>query len=262
MAKKIEKKSNTPLFIIGGVLIVALLGGWWLFSSAKQTANTNTAKSNSANAPKAQTIPPNAPPGADPPHQSGSPTAAVTVEEFADFQCPLCAATHPVLNEIKATYGSRIKFVFRDYPLEIPAHDKAYDAAVAAEAAGMQNPNKFWEMQNMLFTNQRAWTTDPNYKQVWKDYAQKIGLDTNKWESDMAGIAAKMRVDEDKKRAKAIGVSSTPTIFINGQAVAATDMNVDGFRKIIDAELQKTSPQSQTGNPAGAAPANAANATK
>jgi protein-disulfide isomerase len=253
MAKKQEQpqKSNTPLFIIGGVLIVALLGGWWLLTSAKQSSNTNTNKTNSANTAKQAAIPPNAPPGAIPPHESGSPTAAVTIEEFADFQCPLCAATHPVLNEIKATYGSRIKFTFRDYPLEIHGHDKAYDAAVAAESAGMQNPNKFWDMQNMLFTNQRVWTTDANYKQIWKDYAQKIGLDTNKWETDMAGIAAKMRVDEDKKRAKAIGVTSTPTIFINGQAVQPTDMNVDGFRKIIDAELQKTSLQ----NPVQANPA-------
>jgi protein-disulfide isomerase len=262
MAKKQPQpqKSNTPLFIIGGVLIVGLIGGWWLLTSAKQSSNTNTSKSNSTNAAKQSTIPPNAPPGANPPNQSGSPTAAVTLEEFADFQCPQCAATHPILNEIKATYGSRIKFIFRDFPLEISAHDKAYDAAVAAEAAGMQNPNKFWDMQNMLFTNQRVWTTDANYKQIWKDYAQKIGLDVNKWETDMAGLGAKTRVDEDRKRGKAAGVTSTPSLFINGQAVPFQELNVDALRKIIDAELQKASPQQA--NPANAAPAGNANATK
>jgi len=61
-------------------------------------------------------------------------------------------------------------------------HDKAYDAAVAADAAGLQG--KFWDMQNILFNNQTAWTTDANYKQTWKGYADKIGLDVAKWEND------------------------------------------------------------------------------
>ena len=162
---------------------------------------------------------------------------------------------HPVMNEIKSIYGSRIHFIFRNYPLAM--HDKSYDAAVAAEAAGLQNPNKFWEMQNMLFTNQKVWTADPNYKQIWKGYAQTIGLDVPKWENDMAGIQAKGRVDADLARVKAIGVNSTPTLYVNGTLIEFKDMDVDPLKRIIDAELQKTAPQSQAGNPA-AAPSNAA----
>lgn len=245
--KTTETRSNTPLLIIGAVLVVALLGGWWFYSSSKGTppsANNSSSNSNQASKPKTLTIPANAPPGAQPPNQQGSPTAAVTLEEFADFQCPQCAAENPTMNEIKTMYGSRIRFIFRNFPLEIPRHDKAYDAAVAAEAAGLQN--KFWEMQAMLFNNQKIWTEDDNYKQVWKGYAQKLGLDVSKWETDIAGLSAKTRVDEDKKRGKAIGISGTPTLFINGTAVSPNDMKIETLKSLIDAELAKASPQSQS----------------
>ncbi len=254
-----EKKSNTPILIIGVVLVMALLAGWYLLSSPKTASNTNTntAKANTANTGKQTTIPANAPLGANPPNQQGSPTALVTLEEFADFQCPQCGVVHPIMNEIKSTYGSRIRFIFRNLPLTM--HDKSYDAAVAAEAAGMQGPNKFWEMQNLLFVNQKAWTADPNYRAVWKDYAQKIGLDVAKWENDMAGIAAKSRVDEDLRRSKGLGVASTPTLYINGVDVPFQQMNVASLKQLIDAELAKAAPQNQA---APAAPANAGNTNK
>jgi protein-disulfide isomerase len=240
-----EKRSNTPLLIIGVVLVAALIGGWWLYASSKSAPTAaNNANSQPPKREKSTTIPPNAPLGAQPPNEKGSPTASVTVEEFADFQCPQCAMQHPIMNEIKSMYGTRIRFVFREYPLDIKAHDKSYDAAVAAEAAGLQG--KFWEMQNILFTNQKTWTDDPNFKQLWKGYAQKIGLDIDKWETDQAGVAARGRVEEDKKRGKAIGLSGTPSLFINGSLVKIDDMSVDGIKGIIDAELAKTSqPQQQ-----------------
>ena len=254
-----EKKSNTPILIIGVVLVAALLGGWWYFSSSKPASNANMVKSPSANASKSNTIPANAPQGANPPNQSGSQTASVTLEEFADFQCPQCAAEFPILSEIKSTYASRIRFIYRNFPLNIPAHDKSYDAAVAAEAAGMQNANKFWEMQNLLFTNQKLWTADPNFKQTWKDYAQKIGLDIPKWENDMAGIAAKSRVDADLARGKGLGVNSTPTLYINGVDIPFAQMTPDGLRQLIDAELQKAA---QKQAPNAPAPAGADNSNK
>lgn len=262
--KATEPKSNTPMLIIAGVLLVAVLGGWWMYSSSKSAtktnSNSNSTAKNSTPPPKSPGIPPNAPPGANPPNQAGSPTALVTLEEFADFQCGSCAASHPIVNEIKSTYGSRIRFIFRNYPLSIPAHDKAYDAAVAVEAAGMQG--KFWDMQNLLFNNQQAWTAAPTYKQMWKDYATKVGLDVAKWENDMAGIAAKSRVDADLARGKAIGVGSTPSFYLNGNAVPFAEATVSGLKKLIDAEIASANPPAANA-PAGntaTAPANAANA--
>ena len=160
------------------------------------------------------------------------------------------------MNEIKSMYGSRIHFIYRNFPLKIPAHDKSYEASLAASAAGMQN--KFWDMQNMLFSNQKAWTADPTYKQIWKGYAQKIGLDMTKWETDMVGMGAKNRVEADIARGTAIGISSTPTLFINGVSVPYSDMRVESLKALIDAELQKSTGQ----NPASAPPAGGESSNK
>lgn len=264
--KATETKSNTPMLIIAGVALVAILGAWWMYSSSKTASNTksntnsNSTAKNTPQANKAPGIPPNAPAGANPPNQSGSQTASVTVEEFADFQCGSCASVHPIMNEIKATYGSRIRFIFRNYPLSIPAHDKAYEAAVAAEAAGLQG--KFWDLQNLLFNNQQAWTSSPTYKTMWKEYATKVGLDVDKWENDMAGLSAKTRVDADLARGKAIGVNSTPSIYINGNPVPYAEASVPGLKKLIDAELAASTAGAPAANSAPAANAANANASK
>jgi protein-disulfide isomerase len=178
-------------------------------------------------------IPPNAPAGATPPNMLGSPTAAVTVEEFADFQCPSCGDKHPILKQVQSIYGSRIKFIFRNFPLQM--HDKAYEAAVASEAAGMQG--KFWDMHNQLYTNQKAWSVDPNYREAFVGYAQKIGLDVEKFKNDMAGLQTKSRVEADMQRGKMIGINSTPTVFVDNKSVPYSDMSVETFRQLIDAEL-------------------------
>ena len=259
---KKNNNSSLPLIIIGLVLIAALAGAWFLFNRNTNPTRTATTGNSALNTNAART--PNAannPVGAQPPNLLGSPNATVTVEEFADFQCGACAAVHPRVKEITSLYGSRIRFVFRNYPLAIPAHDKAYNAAVAAEAAGLQG--KFWDMQNMLFTNQQAWTTNPDYRRIWEGYASQIGLDIERFKTDMAGLTAKSRVDADIQRGRALNLSSTPTIFVNGQSVPFDQMTVDMLRRIIDAELLKAPPaQTTSGGATNTAPAQtAANST-
>lgn len=232
-----KSSSFAPIAIIGLVLVAALVGGWWLYSSSK-SPSAKTASDKKTDTVSAADLYAKAAPGANPPHYLGAQNAAVTVEEFADFQCPTCAGMHPVIKEIRAAYGDRVRIIFREFPLAIPAHDKAYDAAVAAEAAGLQG--KFWDMQNLLFSNQQNWTRDPNYRQTFEGYAQKIGLDVEKFKTDMAGIPAKNRVDADLVRGRSLNVNSTPSIFINGKPLSQQSMTTEGMRQIIDAELQKT----------------------
>ena len=243
--KKVEpKKSGMPVLIILGALVAVVVGAWLVFNnSSKRTPARNTNTANRAAAPDMS----KAPAGAQPPNLLGSPTASVTVEEFADFQCPSCATSHPALKEIQSTYGSRIKFIFRHFPLTM--HDKAYEAATAAEAAGMQGSQNFWAMHNLLFTNQRSWSTDPNYRQVFTNYAGQLGLNMDKFQTDMAGIAAKARVDADLARGRALGVGSTPTVYINGKSVPYPEMNVTSMRAMIDAELQASA--SRPSQPSG-----------
>jgi protein-disulfide isomerase len=139
------------------------------------------------------------------------------------------------MKEIQQIYGSRIKFIFRHFPLSM--HDKAYEAAVATEAAGEQG--KFWAMVDQLFTNQQEWANSPNYRQLWTGYAQKIGLDIDKFQTAMAGIATKNRVDQDAARGRGMGVSSTPSVYINGRLIPYPEVKVASLRQIIDNELQQ-----------------------
>ena len=234
-----EKKSNSiaPIAIIGAVLAAAVIGFWWFYSSAtSQPARTTTTASRPGAANSAELYQ-KASPGAVPPNYLGAPTAAVTIEEFADFQCPTCATMHPMVQELRAAYGDRVRIIFRQFPLSIPTHDKAYAAAAAAEAAGFQG--KFWDMQNLLFANQQAWGRSPNYRKLFEEYAQRIGLDVQKFSNDMIGIPAKNRVDADLQRGRSLGVGSTPTFYINGKPVGTQSMTLAGMRQVIDAELQR-----------------------
>lgn len=218
----------TKLFIIIGLLAFAF------GCSDKKTAN-NTAVKNSANSAPTPNMA-NAPIGATPPNMLGSPTATVTVEEFADFQCPTCAQVHSIMKNVQAAYGSRIKFIYRNYPL-VQIHKNAYDASIAAEAAGMQG--KFWDMQNMLFSNQQAWSNASDARIIFEGYAEKLGLEVEKYKADVSGLGAKNRVDADIQRGRALNITGTPTIYVNGVSVPFPQMSVEGLRQVIDAELQK-----------------------
>src|SRR5688572_2694098 len=116
--KKEEKKTSggIPMAIIVIALVGVVAAGYYFYNSAKTTParNTNQPGSNQS-APRGAQIPPNAPPGAPISHNLlGSPSASVTVEEFADFQCGSCAAVHPIMKEVQSQYGSKIRFIFRN----------------------------------------------------------------------------------------------------------------------------------------------------
>ena len=138
-----KNQSKLPLTIIGLVAVVAIIGTvLFLRSGAKPPTppiNANAAQAN--NAAKNTNALANASPGAQPAWAKGPATAPVVIEEFADFECPSCAGFEPVIRQIKTIYGDKVRVVFRHYPLT-QIHPKAYDAARATEAAGMQN--KFW----------------------------------------------------------------------------------------------------------------------
>ncbi len=239
-----SSKSNAPLIIIGLVLVAALAGGWWLWnnSTAKPTPKPNPTNTNSAPTPDDKIL--TAPAGATPPNVLGSPTAAVTIEEFADYQCPTCAAQYIKMKEITGLYGNRIKFIYRSFPLT-QIHKNALEAAIAAEAAGMQG--KFWAMQDQLFTNQQAWSNSSDARKIFEEYAQKIGLDLAKYQSDVAGLPAKTRVNSDLERGRGAGINGTPTIYLNNKKLILEQMEVSALKQLIDAELQKgqTTPTNQ-----------------
>ena len=236
-----NKNSNFLFVFIGLFLLVALLGGCGNNAAVNNRNGSNSTKANNSS-PTTNNYA-TAPAGANPAHFKGGQSAKVVIEEFADYQCPTCASMHPTVQQIQAAYGDRVKIIFRNFPLT-QIHPKAYDAAVAAEAAGMQG--KFWEMQNQLFTNQQFWTIASDHRRNFEEYAQKIGLDIQKFNADMGGIAAKDRVDKDLERARGLKVGSTPSFYINGKLLAFEETEFNRFRQAIDAELLRTQGENQS----------------
>lgn len=138
----------------------------------------------------------------------GNERAPVTVVVFADFECPHCRAEAPVLRRAVDDFRGRAKLVFKHFPLQ--NHPRAKVAAVAAAAAHAQG--KFWEMHDIIFENQMA-LSDADLRR----YAQKIGLDMNKFEADFAAAQAKDLVEADRAEGEKLEITGTPAVFVNGR---------------------------------------------
>jgi protein-disulfide isomerase len=137
----------------------------------------------------------------------GDANARATLVEFTDFECPACAAMQPVLEEVLKSYGNRVRFVVRNYPLTRHAH--ARKAAEAAEAARAQG--KFFEYTALLFQRQKALDI-PSLKQ----YATELGLDRARFDAELDGSKYAPLVRHDMDEGQTYGVEATPTIFVNG----------------------------------------------
>lgn len=224
-------KRFLPLIIIAVVLLVAITAGWALMRSQSPASSplSSTETSRAVIAP-----------GAEPPHVRGAASAPVTIEEFGDFQCPPCGAVYPELKKVEHEYGSRLRVIFRELPL-VPMHAHAGWAARSAEAAGLQG--RFWEMHDKLYENQKAWTDLPDARPVFTSYAKSLGLDMERFARDLESEAVDRRIFLDGKRAHALGVVSTPTLFLNGREVPFETFKLPGgLNELIDAALRGTGP--------------------
>ncbi len=173
-------------------------------------------------------------PGAQPPHYRGAPDAPVVLEEFADLQCPPCAALSVLLKKIAGEKGKEVRVVFRQFPLAM--HNHAMEAARATEAAARQN--RFWEMSDKLYENQATWSKEASVTATFERYAKEIGLNLEKYNADRTNDALVKRIEADQQRGKSLGVTATPTLFINNQRVPQQSMNdkaiLGAIQAIID----------------------------
>lgn len=138
----------------------------------------------------------------------GSPMAQVTIVEFSDFECPYCGRAHPVVQQLLNEFEGRVRVVFKNFPLS--AHPHAMSAARAAVAAG--NQGKFWEMHDLLFEHQ----TQLEDEDI-EGYAEQLGLDMERFRTDMAAPETQRRIEQDKEEGQQAGVEGTPTFFIDGR---------------------------------------------
>jgi protein-disulfide isomerase len=147
-------------------------------------------------------------------HSLGPADASVTVIEYADFECLHCARVHPTLKQLRDEIPDALRLVFRHFPL-VADHPRAAGAAKAAVAAGRQG--KFWPMHDRLLEYQAYLSPD-----AFRLHAEDLGLDVDRFTTDLVDPAVTARIERDLASGRAIGVRGTPTLFVNGVLYADT----------------------------------------
>lgn len=215
---------GTRFWAIIAVIVVIFVGILFFKDDSKDTAN-------------------NGPKGTPTQNIKGDPAAKVKLVEYGDFQCPTCAAYHPLVDEIIKKYQDQISFQFSHLPLT-RIHPHAFAAARVAEAAAKQD--KFWEMYDLLFQNQTTWSQASSADELFEQYATQLGLDMQKFETDRASSAVNRSINADmaefNKIEKRLG---TPSFFLNGKKIELKQLSTNDqpdqnkFNKLIEAELKK-----------------------
>jgi len=159
----------------------------------------------------------------------GPAEAPVTLVEFSDYQCPFCGRVTPTLRRLRETYGERLRIVWKDFPLD--NHPNAQKAAQAAWCAGEQG--RYWEYHDQLFANQPSLGDE-----ALKGYAEKVGLDPAAFRECFESGRYEDRVKQGMADGVALGVDSTPTVFINGRRVTGAQP-YEAFAKVVEDELDR-----------------------
>jgi protein-disulfide isomerase len=164
------------------------------------------------------------------PKQEEKVTLPVKFEEFADYQCPACGYYYPIIKKVLPDYVGKVDYQFKNFPLT-QLHEFAYNSSLAAEAAGLQD--KFSQYHDKLYENQDKLSDADLVK-----YAQDVGLDVNKFNSDRAGEQVKALVDADIAEGNSRNVDSTPTIFINNKRIVflTGEDPETKLRQVLDAD--------------------------
>lgn len=168
-------------------------------------------------------------------HIKGSASSTVVLMEYSDFQCPACRSYYPMLLELNQTYGQKIVFVYRHFPLK-QVHFNAEPAAWASEAASKQG--KFWEMHNLLFEKQNEWSSTSDLRATFGEYASLLGINKEQFLADLDSNEVKDIVKAGRESAVKNGFNSTPTFVLNGKKIE-NPQSLEAFKAIIDTALKQ-----------------------
>src|SRR5256885_8411567 len=215
-----------PFIIVAVVALLALGGGTFLYRT-KRSANPAPKISKTETERPGETV-----------HILGPVDAVVTLEEFGDFQCPPCGKLSEPINKLQKQYNLRV--IYRNFPLAIHAHAK--EAAYAAEAAGKQG--KFWPMHDLLYREQAVWSKSTDARTLFQAYAGMLQLDLERFKKEMESPEVEEKVELDQRRGAGIGVKTTPTVFLNNEAVPPTEANPDNLPAVVEAAVKKAKPSS------------------
>lgn len=161
-------------------------------------------------------------------HSFGNPDAAVTVVEFGDFECPYCGDAERAAREVRQKYRGEIRFVFRQFPLA-RIHPYAEKAAEASECAAQQG--KFWQAVDELYDHQEHLGVP-----ALEGYARDLGLDTARFNSCLTSGAMAARVKQDVEDGHAVGVTRTPTFFVDGRRIEGA-LTFAQFSELLNQDL-------------------------
>lgn len=158
--------------------------------------------------------------------------AKVTLVEFLDFECEVCGAVYPTIEELREEYAGRVTFATRYFP--IPSHRNSENAAIAVEAAARQD--RFEDMYDRMFQTQATWGESQDSKaDVFRGFAQELGLDMAQYDADVADPSTAERVQFDFEAGQDLGVQGTPTIFVNDEAIEL--QRLEDIKAALDAAL-------------------------
>lgn len=168
-------------------------------------------------------------------HVKGAENASVTLIEYLDYECEVCGAYYPVVKRISEEYKDDVKFVVRYFPL--PGHKNSMTSALAVEAAGKQG--KYWEMHDIVFENQKDWGEQRFAdSKIFENYARQIGLDMDRYSQDIRSQELRDRVERDRRAGQRLGITGTPTFFLNGEKIE-TPRGYENFKTLIQSTISK-----------------------
>jgi len=199
--------------IIAVLIVVGIVVGAKLFSGNKEVA-VGTASNN----------------------WYGQEQGVVTVTEYADFQCPACGSFYPLVKQVKEQFKDNVRFEFKHFPL-VQIHPNATSAHRAAQAAAIQN--KFWEMHDLIYQNQKGWENSSNAAGIFEQYAAEIDLDVTKYKADVASSEVIAAINSDIAAGKQLNVNATPTFFVDGKLIEDTNsiVSAESFGSVIQAAI-------------------------
>ncbi len=199
-AAKAQQSKSTKRMVIGAVILLALVIAFFsVYNSIKVTTD-----------------------GLEPlslyeisEYDSVKGNGSVLVHKYSDFQCPACKNSLSIVADMLAQYGDDVTFVYRHFPLSSILPKGTY-AAQAVEAARLQG--NFWEMHDIIFERQDEWSAG-NERLLFSEYAQEIGLDVAQFDVDVISPGVRAVVSLHSQSGHALGVSATPTFFVNGRQI-------------------------------------------
>ncbi|WP_300345898.1 MULTISPECIES: DsbA family protein [Nesterenkonia] len=141
----------------------------------------------------------------------------MTFVEFLDFECEACGAVYPAVEELREEYEGEMTFVIRYFPLD--GHPNSRQAAHAVEAAARQG--ELEGMYRLMFETQEEWShNEEPQDEVFRGFAEELGLDVEQWEADYYSDDVAQRVQSDFEDAVALGLQGTPSFFVNDEFIA------------------------------------------